>query len=105
MLGLKNNEGTNEKQNRRRTFNIQRPTSKEMGRPSVQNYFLGWTANVQAKVRGWGDTNEEFRMQNEELQEDGRGMAMPQSACCAGKQGRSATLPTTKAAVKPSKAW
>jgi len=53
-------------------------------------------------------------MQNEELQEDGRGMAMPQSACGAGKQGRirlctatarqDATLPTTKAAVKLRKA-
>jgi len=34
------------------------------------------------------------------LPEGGCGTAMPQSACCAGKQGRSATLPTTKAAVK-----
>jgi len=31
-------------------------------------------------------------------------MAMPQSACGAGKQGRSAALPTTEAAVKLRKA-
>ena len=46
MIGLKNDEGTNERQNRRGTFNAQHSTlnvqgNEKIGRQCVQNYFGG----------------------------------------------------------------
>ena len=50
MLGLKNDEGTNEQQNGRETFNAQHSTLKIQGNGKAMRakLFLAWTANVQA---------------------------------------------------------
>jgi len=52
MIGLKNDEGTNEQQNGRETFNAQHSTLNVQGngRAMSAKLFWGWTANVQATV-------------------------------------------------------